>query len=114
WKPALSKEELIDRMNKKLSVIPGVNLNFSQPIMDNVEEAVSGVKGSICLKVYGDSLDYMEKKVNQVFGILKNVKGIEDLGVIHNIGQPELDINLDQQRMGLYGVATADANAVVA
>ena len=114
WKPHISKEELIDQMNKKLSVLPGVDLNFSQPIMDNVEEAVSGVKGSICVKVYGDSLNYMESKVNEVNNILKGVKGIEDLGVIHNIGQPELDINLDQQKMALYGVATADANSVIA
>ena len=114
WKPHISKDELIKQMNDKLSVIPGADLNFSQPIMDNVEEAVSGVKGSICVKVYGDSLDYMEDKVNQVYNILRDVRGITDLGVIHNIGQPELDVNLDQQKMALYGVATADANAVVA
>jgi len=114
WDPKISKDELINQMSKKLSAIPGVNLNFSQPIMDNVEEAVSGVKGSICVKVYGDSLDYMEGKVNEVYNILKGVRGIDDLGVIHNIGQPEIDVNLDQTKMALYGVATADANAVVA
>ncbi len=114
WDPKMSKDELIQKMNNKLSVIPGADLNFSQPIMDNVEEAVSGVKGSICVKVYGDSLNYMEDRVTDVYNILKNVKGISDLGVIHNIGQPELDVNLDQQKMALYGVATADANAVVA
>ena len=114
WNSKISKDELIQQMNKKLSVIPGADLNFSQPIMDNVEEAVSGVKGSICVKIYGDSLKYMEDKVNEVYNILKDVKGITDLGVIHNIGQPELDVNLDQQKMALYGVATADANAVVA
>jgi len=114
WKPKISKEELIDEMTKRLAVIPGVDLNFSQPIMDNVEEAVSGVKGSICVKVYGDSLNYMEDKVNDVYNVLKDVRGIEDLGVIHNIGQPELDVNLDQLKMAQYGVATADANAVVA
>ena len=114
WKPKITKDELIDQMTAKLSSIPGANLNFSQPIMDNVEEAVSGVKGSICVKIYGDSLNYMEAKVDSVYNILRNVKGIEDLGVIHNIGQPELDVNLDQQKMALYGVATADANAVVA
>ena len=114
WNPKISKEELIDQMSKKLSILPGSDLNFSQPIMDNVEEAVSGVKGSICVKVYGDSLNYMEDKVNAVYDVLKDVKGIEDLGVIHNIGQPELDVNLDQQKMALYGVSTADANAVVA
>ena len=105
---------MIEQMGKKLSSIPGANLNFSQPIMDNVEEAVSGVKGSICVKVYGDSLDYMESKVTEVYNILKGVRGVSDLGVIHSTGQPEIDVNLDQQKMALYGVATADANAVVA
>ena len=114
WNPHITKDELIEQMSKKLSSIPGASLNFSQPIMDNVEEAVSGVKGSICVKVYGDSLDYMENKVTEVYNILKGVRGVEDLGVIHSTGQPEIDVNLDQKKMALYGVATADANAVVA
>ena len=113
WKPHISKEKLIDSMNAKLSVIPGADLNFSQPITDNIEEAVSGVKGSICVKIFGDSLNYMEGKANEVNEVLKSVRGIEDLGVIRNIGQPELDIDLDQTKMALYGVATADANAVI-
>ncbi|MBS1783210.1 MAG: efflux RND transporter permease subunit [Bacteroidetes bacterium] len=113
WKPHITKDKLIQQMNQKLSAIPGVELNFSQPIMDNVEEAVSGVKGSICVKVYGDSLNYMERKVKEVYEQLKSVRGISDLGVIHNIGQPELAVNLNQQKMAMYGVATADANAVL-
>jgi cobalt-zinc-cadmium resistance protein CzcA len=100
-------------MGKALSIIPGVDYNFSQPIMDNVEEAVSGVKGSICVKIYGDSLNYMETQAEAVNNILRTVTGIEDLGVIRNIGQPELDIDLDQEKMALYGVSTADANAVI-
>jgi len=113
WKPKMTKEELIDIMNKKLSVIPGVDFNFSQPITDNIEEAVSGVKGSICVKIFGDSLDYMESRSNEVCNILKKVRGVSDLGVIKNIGQPELDIDLNQQKMALYGVSTSDANAVI-
>ena len=113
WKPHLTKDELVDTMTRKLSVIPGADLNFSQPISDNIEEAVSGVKGSICVKVFGDSLNYMEDKVQEVYEILKTIPGISDLGVIKNIGQPELDIDLNQQKMALYGVATADANAVI-
>jgi cobalt-zinc-cadmium resistance protein CzcA len=113
WKPLITKDELVDQMNQKLSVIPGADLNFSQPITDNIEEAVSGVKGSICVKIFGDSLNYMEDKSTEVYNILKTVRGIEDLGVIKNIGQPEIDIDLDQQKMALYGVATADANAVI-
>jgi len=113
WSPRIGKDELIEQMRKALSVVPGADLNFSQPIMDNVEEAVSGVKGSICVKIFGDSLNYMEEQSDKVYGLLKNIKGIEDLGVIRNIGQPELDIDLDQGRMALYGVSTADANAVI-
>jgi len=114
WKPKVTKEELISQMNAKLAKLPGVDLNFSQPISDNVEEAVSGVKGSIVVKVYGDSLDYSEKKVNEIYQILKNVRGIEDLGMIASIGLPELDITLDQQKMAQYGVAETDANSVIA
>ncbi|MFT3934212.1 MAG: CusA/CzcA family heavy metal efflux RND transporter [Chitinophagaceae bacterium] len=113
WKSGITKEELIEQMKDKLSAFPGIDLNFSQPIMDNVEEAVSGVKGSLCVKIYGDTLSYTEKKAGEVYDIMKNIQGVEDLGVIKNIGQPELRIDLDQNKMALYGVTTADANAVI-
>ncbi|SIN71899.1 efflux RND transporter permease subunit [Chitinophaga niabensis] len=113
WKSGLSKEELIAQMQERLSVSPGVNLNFSQPIMDNVEEAVSGVKGSLCVKVYGDSLTYTESRANEIYDVMKDIPGVEDLGVIRNIGQPELRIELDENKLALYGVTTADANATI-
>ncbi|MBW8686741.1 efflux RND transporter permease subunit [Chitinophaga rhizophila] len=113
WKSGLTKEELIDRMQEKLALYPGVNLNFSQPIMDNVEEAVSGVKGSLCVKIYGDSLTYTEARANEVYDIMKDIPGVTDLGVIKNIGQPEMRIDLDENKMALYGVTTADANAII-
>lgn len=113
WKRHISKEQLIDEMNKKLEIFPGVLFNFSQPIMDNVEEAVSGVKGSIAVKIYGQDLPTLEKKANQVYEQLRTVKGIEDLGVIKNIGQPELRVELDEQKLALYGVNKADAQAVI-
>jgi cobalt-zinc-cadmium resistance protein CzcA len=113
WKSGITKEELIDKMQHQLAVYPGINLNFSQPIMDNVEEAVSGVKGSLCVKIYGDSLNYTEARANQVYDIMKKIPGVEDLGVIKNIGQPEMRIDLDENKMALYGVTTADANAII-
>jgi len=113
WASHISKEALVDEMKNKLSVFPGTDLNFSQPIMDNVEEAVSGVKGSLCVKIYGDSLAYTERKAGEVFAVMKNIPGVEDLGVIKNIGQPEMRIDLDETKMALYGVTTADANAVI-
>jgi cobalt-zinc-cadmium resistance protein CzcA len=113
WRSKITKEHLIDQMNKKLAIFPGVLFNFSQPIMDNVEEAVSGVKGSIAVKIYGQDLPTLEKKADQVYDQLKTVKGIEDLGVIKNIGQPELRVELDEQKLALYGVSKADAQAVI-
>lgn len=113
WKNKETKAELITRMQKKLSFYPGIDLNFSQPISDNVEEAVSGVKGSIVIKLFGDDFKVIEQKEEQIVKIMKEVKGVEDLGILRNLGQPELQINLDQEKMALYGVTPADANAVI-
>ncbi|CAL1517889.1 CusA/CzcA family heavy metal efflux RND transporter [Chitinophaga sp. MM2321] len=113
WKSGITKEALIRRMDSKLDNIPGITLNFSQPIMDNVEEAVSGVKGSIVVKLFGDDFKLIEEKEEAMEKILKGVHGIEDLGILRNIGQPELRINLNQQKMALYGVTTEDANSVI-
>ncbi len=110
---AKNRDELIDRMNAKLQKFPGIIFNFSQPIMDNVEEAVSGVKGSIAIKVFGEDLPYLDTKADSIYNIMKNIEGIDDLGVIQSQGQPELRIELNQEKMALYGVATADCNAVI-
>eukprot|EP01133_Synstelium_polycarpum_P017565 gene17565-20959_t len=113
WKRKETKAYLIQRMQQRLKYFPGIDLNFSQPISDNVEEAVSGVKGSIVLKLFGDDLKYIEGEEEKIFKIMKDVRGIEDLGIMRNLGQPELQINLNQEKMALYGVTTADANAVI-
>jgi heavy metal efflux system protein len=113
WKKKISVEELIEQFKEKLSIYPGINFNFSQPIMDNVEEAVSGVKGSIAVKVYGDNLEELNTMANTVYGVLDHVEGIEDLGILRNLGQPELKIELSEERMGIYGVTTAECQAVI-
>ena len=113
WPSGVTLDKLIDSLHKSLSVIPGIELNFSQPIMDNVEEAVSGVKGSIVAKIYGDSLPYMEAECEKIAAMLKTVPGIADVGAIKNIGQPQLQIDLDQTKMAIYGITTAQANAVI-
>ncbi len=113
WKRDISKEQLIAQMQERLKKFTGVNFNFSQPIMDNVEEAVSGVKGSIAVKIYGQDLSLMEKKAKEVYNQLSTVSGIEDLGVIKNIGQPELRIELDEDKLALYGIQKGDAQAVI-
>jgi len=108
-----NRDALIDRMTDKLSKYPGIIFNFSQPIQDNVEEAVSGVKGSLAVKIFGDNLELLETKADSVFNIMKNIEGVADLGVIPNLGQPELRIELDEEKMALYNVATNDCNSVI-
>lgn len=113
WKSGLTKDELIDAIDKKLSVYPGVDFNFSQPISDNVEEAVSGVKGAIVAKVYGKDLYESERIADKIAQTMKPIRGITDLGVIRNIGQPELQINIDESRLARYGVNKADVQSIV-
>ena len=113
WKSGYTKPELINAIQEKLKVYQGVDFGFSQPIMDNVEEAVSGVKGSIALKIYGSDFQILEKNAKTAYKTMQTVSGIEDLGVVQNLGQPELRIKLDQQKMDLYGITTTNANAVI-
>ena len=100
-------------MNTQLSKFPGIVFNYSQPIRDNVEEAVAGVNASLAIKIFGPDFKTLDSSANFVMNILKHVKGIEDLGVLRNLGQPEFRIELNQSKMAFYGVNTADANAVI-
>lgn len=113
WESGLDKMQLIEKMQEDLSMYPGIDFNFSQPITDNVEEAASGVKGSIAVKVFGKDLYRSEKIAMDIDKILGTVEGIEDLGVIRNIGQPELRIELDEGRLARYGVSKEDVQAII-
>lgn len=113
WESERSKAGLIEKMQEDLAIYPGVDFNFSQPISDNVEEAASGVKGSIAVKVFGKDLYESEKKAVEVFNVLETVDGIEDLGIIRNIGQPELRIELNESRLARYGVAKEDVQSII-
>jgi cobalt-zinc-cadmium resistance protein CzcA len=113
WPKGLTEEALIDQMDTQLRKLPGIVFNYSQPIRDNVDEAVAGVNASMAVKIFGPDFDELDKKADAVMKVLKDVKGVDDLGVLRNLGQPEFRIELDQRKMALYGVATADANAVI-
>lgn len=113
WKRHITQEELIAQMDKKLGQYPGIIFNYSQPIIDNVAEAVAGVPASMAVKIFGPDFEVLDHKADAVMNTLKNVHGVEDLGVLRNLGQPEFRIELDQRKMAIYGVSTADANAVI-
>ena len=100
-------------MEKTLLVYPGVNFGFSQPIQDNVEEYVSGVKSSLVIKIFGYDLAELEDLAEQTADAIKDVEGIEDLTIFKCLGLPELQIKLEEERMARYGVSMSDAQAVV-
>ncbi len=115
WRSAFhqSKEEVIAAMNKELEKIPGVIWNFSQPIADNMEEAVSGVKGQLATKVYGDDLKQLEEVSGQVMTVMRKIKGIEDLGVFQALGQPNENFVVDRQQAARYQINVADVQDAI-
>jgi cobalt-zinc-cadmium resistance protein CzcA len=110
WRPVFhqNKEALIAAMDKELSKFPGVIWNYSQPISDNMEEAVSGVKGELAVKLYGDNLRTLEKKAEEIQAQMQTVKGIEDLGIFRIIGQPNLTYTVDRDAAARWGINVAD------
>ena len=115
WRPVFreDKDDLIAAMDKQLSQIPGVLWNFSQPISDNMEEAVSGVKGELAVKMYGDDLKQLEAKGEEVVNVMRAVAGVEDLGLFRVLGQPNLNLSIDRQKTARYGINVSDVQDAV-
>jgi cobalt-zinc-cadmium resistance protein CzcA len=115
WRPVFhqSKESLIASIDQQLSKFPGVIWNYSQPISDNMEEAVSGVKGELAVKLYGDDLRTLEKKAEEIQAQMQSVKGIEDLGIFRIVGQPNLNLQVDRTAAKRYGINVADVQDAV-
>jgi heavy metal efflux system protein len=110
WRPVFrqNEDELIAAMSRELNKIPGVVWGFSQPIEDNMEEAVSGVKGELATKIYGDDLNVLEQKADQIVTVMRQIKGIEDLGVFRVLGQPNLNFEVDRTQAARYQINVAD------
>ncbi|HEV2990384.1 MAG TPA: CusA/CzcA family heavy metal efflux RND transporter [Candidatus Angelobacter sp.] len=113
WPGKIGKEELINQMQKKLEKYPGVSFNFSQNIQDNVEEAMSGVKGENSLKLFGDDFNVLTSKAEEIAGVMAKTQGVEDIGVFKVNGQPNLIISIDRTKAARYGIMPADVDAVV-
>src|ERR1700733_4962182 len=108
-----NKDELIAAMNFQLEKIPGVIWNFSQPIADNMEEAVSGVKGQLATKIYGQELSRREEKGDEIVNIMKTIPGIEDLGLFRVVGQPNLNFSVNRRKCARFGINVADVQDAV-
>jgi cobalt-zinc-cadmium resistance protein CzcA len=110
WRPEFhqDKDRLIAAMDRELEKIPGVSWGFSQPIEDNMEEAVSGVKGELATKVYGDDLKVLEDKADRIVDVMRQVKGIEDLGVFRALGQPNINFEVNRAQAARYQINVSD------
>ncbi|MFY9648257.1 MAG: CusA/CzcA family heavy metal efflux RND transporter, partial [Terriglobales bacterium] len=115
WRPVFheNKDELIAAMQRELDKIPGVLWGFSQPIEDNMEEAVSGVKGALATKIYGDDLKVLEQKSDEVVNIMRGIKGIEDLGVFRVLGQPNLNVAVNRDAAARYQINVSDVQDAI-
>jgi cobalt-zinc-cadmium resistance protein CzcA len=115
WRPVFhqDKEQLIAAMDRELEKTPGVLWNFSQPIADNMEEAVSGVKGELAVKLYGEDLRTLEAKGTEIMGVMRGISGVQDLGLFRVVGQPNLNVIVDRQQAARYQINVADVQDAI-
>src|SRR5438445_5421017 len=114
WRRGITKDKLTDQLSRELrEAFPGVDFNFSQAIADNVEEAMSGVKGENTVKVVGPDLKLNEEKAGEIIATLQQIRGVEDLGMFRSLGQPDVKIVADRAICGRYGINVGDVGAVV-
>jgi cobalt-zinc-cadmium resistance protein CzcA len=115
WRPVFhqNKDALIAAIDKELEKTPGVTWGYSQPIEDNMEEAVSGVKGELSVKIYGDDLRTLEAKGNEIVQVMSKVPGIADLGLFRIIGQPNMNFVVDRAACARYGINVADVQDAI-
>lgn len=115
WRPKYheDKVQLIEDLNRAVSQIPGVVWNFSQPIADNMEEAVSGVKGQLAVKIYGTDLKLLEQKGDEIVRVMSGVRGVADLGLFRVIGQPNLNLVVNRKKADRYGLNVSDVQDAI-
>jgi heavy metal efflux system protein len=114
WPSGMTKDKLTKELQAEFTAaMPGVGFNFSQYIQDNIEEAISGVKGANSVKVIGPNLAVLEQLAAQVSQELKGIRGMEDVGIFHVVGQPNLNIRIDRDKAARYGLNTGDVNSVI-
>ncbi len=113
WERKISMDALVEEMDKKLKNFQGIVYNYSQPIIDNVAESVAGINASNAVKIFGDDLPMLDSLANLVITQLQEIDGIKDVGILRNIGQPEISVLFDEEKMAIYGVQKAEAQSLI-
>ena len=113
WKRKISMDDLVRQMDDSLKQYQGIGYNYSQPIIDNVAESVAGINASNAVKIYGNDLNVLNELANKVIRQIEHIEGVKDVGILRNVGQPEMSIVLNRERMAAFGVNISDAQAVI-
>jgi cobalt-zinc-cadmium resistance protein CzcA len=111
--PYRTKAGLIEAINRKLEAFPGITFNYTQPAEDAVDEAETGLKSALAVKVFGADLDTLQKKGKAIKQVLERVRGIRDVTLVQELGQPSLTIKIDRARIARYGLNVADINSLI-
>ncbi|MBL7917846.1 MAG: efflux RND transporter permease subunit, partial [Bacteroidia bacterium] len=113
WERKITMDGLVEEMDKRLRNYQGIVYNYSQPIIDNVAESVAGINASNAIKIYGDDLNTLDELANKIIDQIKNVEGIKDVGILRNVGQPEISVLFDEEKMAIYGVQKSEAQSLI-
>jgi cobalt-zinc-cadmium resistance protein CzcA len=113
WRTARTSDELMDKMRVELAKIPGIGLNFSQPIALRVDELISGVKSQVAVRIFGDDMETLRRQAEEASRLLKGIKGVADLRVEQVAGQPYLNIKIDRRKIARYGINVADVQEII-
>jgi cobalt-zinc-cadmium resistance protein CzcA len=113
WPAGVGRQDVVDRLQKYFDGIPGIDVNFSQYIQDNVDEALSGVKGENSVKLFGDDLDVLDARAHDVEKIIGQIPGIVDVGIFKELGQPTLNLSVDRAAAARYGLNVSDIESLV-
>src|SRR5690625_32574 len=114
WESAKTKNELADKFEEALAVIPGMEIEFSQPIEMRFNELITGVRADIAIKVFGEDLDLLDKKANEIKDLIENVEGADDIIVEKTVGLPEMNVKFDRAKIARYGLNIEDLNQMIA
>src|SRR5581483_9402013 len=111
--PIRTKEELINAISRKLKAFPGIVFNFTQPAEDAVDEAETGLKSSLAVKIFGPDLTVLESKADAIKHVLEHVRGIAEISVVKQLGQPSLAVSIDREKIARYGINVGDINGLI-
>lgn len=114
WKTATTQSELTDAIRKKLAEIPGISVLLSQPIQERVDELISGIRTQCAIKLFGDDLDVLHQKAEEIAGLMRGIGGVKDVKVEQIAGQPYLTVDIDRQKIARYGINVADVQEIIA